>query len=107
MVNCTSAFDLHGNCRPTRTRVPHRAVPVRRLSWRIQQLSRLAFIRLGKMYYPAQPLSHTYIRGRLGWFGHNDLQIHPVRWRRSPPSTGVEGGEIIIFFYNSPPFFNT
>ena len=30
MMNCTFAFDLHGNCRPTRTGVLHRAVPVRR-----------------------------------------------------------------------------
>ena len=60
MMNCTSAFDLHGKCRPTRTGVPHCAVHVSRLSWRIQQLSRLlAFIRLEKMNYPAQQLLHT------------------------------------------------
>ena len=71
----------------------------------IQQLSRLAFIRLEKMNYPAQQLSHTYRTGRLGWFGHNDLQIHPVRWRR--PSGGGEGGGELSFFLELSPIFST
>ena len=109
LMNCTSAFYLHGNCRPTRTVVPHRDVPVRRLSWRLRQLRRLAFVRLEKKYYPAQPLSHTCRRGRQCWFGHNDLQIHPVHCRPvaagRPCLAAGRGGEINHFFNDSPPHF--